>query len=323
MSVIWNVGLRRQFFAQRRLAWLVVSCLLLSGCAKIDFSSSKSAYEPTLTSWEPVQLAVVLGSGGVKGLAHVGVLEVLSAAGIEPDMIVGCSAGAIVGAMYAEGQSISAIKRKLGQSRKDDLLAISPATFPVSVYDGKKLSNYLEKMIHSRRFKQLRIPFALVATNLQFGKETIFNSGMLLPAVQASASIPGIYPPVIIGHQPFVDGAVSSPVPVHVAKKLGAQIVIAVDVSNNGPSHFETSPANLVGVMKRSLEISYIHSSKCSSSEADIVIKVPLQINTSFDDSHNEEIYQAGRRAALEALPKVKTVLRKWLLSRMLHNSSP
>ena len=194
-------------------------CCILTGCAEVKFSSSKKAYNPPQESTKPVQLALVLGSGGVKGLAHVGVLEVLSAAGIEPDMIVGCSAGAIVGAMYAEGQSISAMKRKLGKSKKDDVLAVSPATFPISIYTGDKLKEYLEKIIISRRFKQMRMPFAVVATNLQFGTETMFNSGQLIPAVQASAAIPGYYPPVVLGGQPFVDGAVSSPVPVDVARK--------------------------------------------------------------------------------------------------------
>ncbi len=309
------VKVKRGALLGRTLGGLIM-LLLLSGCARVDFDDRDKPFLPKMGHMSNARLALVLGSGGVKGIAHVGVLEVLSAAGIVPDLVVGCSAGAIVGSMYAEGQPVRAIKRKLVNTSKSDLLGFSSNALPVSIYGDHQLNDYLKKMLVSRRFNQTRIAFAAIATNLQFGKETIFSTGELIPAIQASAAIPGVYPPVMIGKQPFVDGAVSAPVPVRAARDLGARIVIAVDVSN---SQAVSRPSNLIGVMKRSLEISYIHSAKCSSRDADIVIKVPLVVSSPFDDKQNEKIYEAGRKAALASLPKIKSVIRKRIISQMLH----
>lgn len=281
----------------------------------MPFSGKRTPYQPPQADHGRVQVAVVLGSGGVRGLAHLGVLEVLSQAGIKPDLIVGCSAGSIVGAMFAEGQSVNSMRRKLLATKPEDLLQMSVSTWPVSMYQSEALQSYLERSIHSRNFSQLKIPFAVVATNLEFGNETIFSSGRLIPAVQASSSVPGAYMPKIIAGQPFVDGAVSSPVPVAAARKLGASIVIAVDVGNQLPS---SRPTNLIGVMRRSLEISYIHASKLSADQADIVIHVPFKDQPAFESNDNEKLYQMGRKAALAKIDSIKIMIRKLMLKQIV-----
>ena len=299
-----------------RHGWVLAFALVISGCATVPYSGKLKPYVPPQANLGRVHVAVVLGSGGVRGLAHLGVLEVLSQAGITPDLVVGCSAGSIVGAMYAEGQSFNVMKRKLLGTKPDDLLQMSVATWPVSIYQQAKLTEYLEKTIHSRKFSQTKIPFAVVATNLEFGNETIFSSGRIIPAVQASSSVPGAYMPQIIAGQPFVDGAVSSPVPVAAARRLGATIVIAVDVGNTLAS---SRPNNFFAVMSRSLEISYANASKLTADQADIVIRVPFVNQPAFESKDNEYLYQMGRKAALAKVDAIKVMIRKRLLKQIVN----
>ena len=302
----------------KRLVAQLTLCvtLCIGGCASIHFSNKPRAYEPEQADFGRIHVAVVLGSGGVRGLAHVGVLEVLSQAGIKPDLIVGSSAGSIVGAMYAEGQPLSQIRRKLIHTDANELFAMSPGNLPMSLYQNENLERYLSKIIHSKKFSQLKIPFIAVATNLEFGKETAFSKGALIQKIQASSAVPGLYMPVMIAGQPFVDGAVSQPIPVSVAKDAGAAITIAVDVGNRLPI---TKPSNFFGVMMRSLEISFIHSSKMAAKEADVVIRVPFEDQSAFDSHDNEKIYQMGRSAALAKLDEIRLVVRRKLLKQIVN----
>ncbi len=284
-------------------AWMLLSLILLSACTTLEFSNHKVPFKPPLPVYKNINVALVLGGGGSRGLAHVAVIEELLAAGIRPDLIVGCSAGAIVGGLYADKPDIARIKRLLIDKKRAHFLDFSIAHLPYGISNGLLLKRFLTDHISADKFRELAIPFVAVATNLEFGDMVTFGTGDLIPAIRASAAYPGVFLPVQMGGQYFVDGAVSNPVPVEVARQLGAKYVIAVNLSGDLT---DTFPTHIFGVMRRSIDISYIHQSRFASESADLLIKIPLKNVGTFDDNANEKIYQLGREAARKALYKIK-----------------
>jgi NTE family protein len=283
--------------------YLLLSLVLLASCTSLDFTNHQAPFKPPLPIYENVKVALVLGGGGSRGLAHVGVIEELVAAGIYPDLIVGCSAGAIVGGLYADRPDIERIKRLLITKKREHLLDLSIEHLPYGVSSGVLLRRFLSEHIQADKFNELSIPFVAVATNLEFGDMVTFGTGTLIPAIRASAAYPGVFLPVKIAGQYFVDGAVSNPVPVEVARKLGAKFIIAVDLSGELT---DTLPNHMLGVMRRSMEISYIHQSRIAAENADVLIKIPLKNIGTFHDGSNDHIYEVGREMARQAIKKMK-----------------
>ncbi len=278
----------------------------LVGCTTLEFKSQPHGYHPPLPHFDNLRIAVVLGGGGAKGLAHVGVLEELTRVGIHPDLIVGCSAGAIVGALYADHPDPTYLKNLLMDRKREHILNISLSPLPFAITDGIALKGFLEQNLKARTFEELKLPFVAVTTNLQFGDLVPIGKGPLVPAIHASAAYPGVFYPVRINGTYFVDGGVVNNVPVEVAQRLGAQFVIAVELSTALP---ETAPSNLLGVLKRSLEISLSHQSRQASKEADFIIRVPFKNVGTFDDHLNAHIYQLGVQSARQSLFSLKQKL--------------
>lgn len=286
----------------------VVLLFALTGCTSLEFTSKPNDYHLPLPSYGPLKIALVLGGGGSKGLAHVGVLEELHKAGVFPDLIVGCSAGAIVGSLYADDPNPERIKNLLMDKRREHLLDISLSHLPFAMTDGIALKSFLTQSIKAKTFDQLKVPFIAIATNLEHGDLMLFGSGPVEEAVRASAAYPGVFHPVRINGSYFVDGGVVNNVPVDVAKNLGAQFIIAVELSTQLP---ETPPTNLLGVVKRSLEISLSHQSTQASKEADFIIRVPFKNVGVFDDHLNGLIYQLGINEARKSIYPLKQKLRQ------------
>jgi NTE family protein len=282
---------------------------MLGCCSSLKFSRAAAPYQPPTPEFkQPIKLALVLGGGGAKGFAHLGVIEELEKAGIKPDLIVGCSAGAIVGSFYALEPNATKLKAKLLSSKKSDILVMSPSVWPFGLYADHRMQEYFLNNLSSHNFSQTKIPFVVVATNLEFGTVTVFGVGDMIKPIMASAAYPGGLPPVLIHGQYFVDGGVTEPVPVQVAKQFGAKTIVAVNIAGRLP---ETSPNHLLGVVKRSLEIAYIHQSKISAEGADVVIDFAFKPIDTFSDAHNEELYEAGKIAARKAIPSIKEHLQK------------
>lgn len=292
----------------KKISCLLIVAISLSGCASIKFSEKTVKYKPEIPVYKNIKVALVLGAGGAKGLAHVGVIEELLANGIKPDLIVGCSAGAIVGAMYADNLDIHAVKMALISGTRRQFLDRSLASLPISIYGGKKMVQFLTRNIRAKNIEQLKIPFAAVSTNLNFGDITIFAKGEVVPAVMASSAYPGAFYPVKIKGQYFVDGGVFDPIPVNIARQMGAKIIIAVDI---GGLLTKSSPKHMLGLIKRSLEISYINQSIMASKDADILINVPFDDVDTFTDSLNNFIYQQGKAAARSKMFEIKELLLK------------
>lgn len=183
-------------------------------------------FRPAVT---PARVALVLAAGGPRGFAHVGVLRALDELGLRPDLIVGASIGALMGSALAAGLSIEQIEALAFDFDFYRLARWSP-TDGVKL-DGRGISELLQQTLGVRRFDQLRTPLAVVATDAQLNAPAVFNQGEIGPAVQASCAIPRWFAPVRIRGRDFVDGDVSSPLPVNAARALGAQRVLAVDVA--------------------------------------------------------------------------------------------
>lgn len=182
--------------------------------------------------WKHKRVGLALGSGGARGWAHLGVLQALREKGIQVDYVAGTSMGAVVGAFLAAGREDALLDlalhldwKRLRQFFWEVSLSRSGLT------DGRRLLEETRILLGMREFRELRLPFRCVATDLNTGGEVILGSGNLLEALRASISIPGVFSPVWVGKRLLVDGGLVNPVPVNVVREMGAQIVIAVDVS--------------------------------------------------------------------------------------------
>lgn len=254
------------------------------------------------------RIALVLGSGGVRGMAHVGVLEVFEEAGIPFDIIVGCSAGSLVGALYADNPDSEAVKCALSKLKTNSILDINLFECRFGLSQGTSFKRVLKNNLHSRCFEDLQIPFVLVATDLWSGELIPIGRGDIVESVRASCSIPFVFVPVAINGRVLVDGGCINPVPVVVARDLGAEFVIAVDLCELLPTTF---PTNLFGVAKRSTEIAFLWQSDRCTTGADVVIRPRMcQVGT-FDDSKKDVLLTAGREAAIAALPQICEALER------------
>lgn len=240
-------------------------------------------------------------------MAHVGVIEELIEAGIYPDLIVGCSAGSIVGAMYADTLDIYYVKDLLFNKQRKHFLDFSLRHFPFGLSNGCALKNFFRHHLYSQTFEELQIPFVAVATSLEHGELVAFGAGELEGPIRASAAIPGVFLPVKVNGGYFVDGGVADPVPVQVARAMGAKFIIAVDLSG---ALTKSMPKHVFGVLQRSLEIHYLHHSRASCDPADFVIKIPFENIGTFDDAQNNYIYELGRSTAHQAIPALKEMLQ-------------
>lgn len=284
---------------------LPLLAIFLSSCSPLHFSTEPES-KNDLPRLSRVKVALVLGGGGAKGMAHVGVIEELIKAGIYPDLIVGCSAGAIVGGLFADQPDVTRLKDLLLQKRRKHLLNISLFNLPFGLTDGNALQEFLEENLQSKTFAELKIPFIAVATNLQHGTHMPFGSGPLISAIRASACFPGMFHPVSINGQYYVDGGVTDNLPSQVARRMGAEYVIAVELETELPL---SPPTNAMGIAKRSLEISLKYQNTHGRSYANKVIKVHLPGIGTFEDEVNEQVYNKGREAGRLAAPKIKAQL--------------
>lgn len=255
---------------------------------------------------EPARIALVLGGGAARGFAHIGVLKILESNGIPIHMIVGTSAGSFVGSLYAYGLNAYQIQKLSLDIQRSD---IADFTIPDNGFiKGDLLEEYVNRMLRNTTMEKLRIPFYATATELPNGKETVFGTGNTGKAVRASCSIPGVFNPAMIGNKMYVDGGVVSPVPVDAAKRLGADVVIAVDISSDLDT---TKPSGTIETILQAINIMSSRISVAQLSRADIVIR-PLvgHIGSADFDRRNDAIIE-GEKAALQALPKIREIVEQ------------
>ena len=272
------------------------------------FGCDKATKTPTQTTIikarEPV-IAIALGGGGAKGFAHIGILKVLKQHNIPIKVVAGTSAGAIVGSLYASGMSPDRLELEAEILGKTDLVDLTLSTS--GFIKGDKLQNYINQKVGNRPIQQFPIRFTAVATDFSTGKAVAFNTGNAGQAVRASASIPNVFQPAVIGGRKYVDGGLSQPVPVSAARSQGANFVIAVDISARPTKN---TVAGFFSYLDQTLNIMSHSALQNELGKANVVIKpAVLELGAVGGFDQKARAIKLGEQAALAALPEIKRKL--------------
>ena len=301
--------------------WVIgASMMALAGCqttahlkSTIEDAQTRVVKQPFVAIKQqkrPV-VALVLGSGGARGYAHIGVIEVLEKQGIHPDFIVGTSAGSIVGSIYASGKTAAELHDIALNLKPNDVRDVNVSL--KGFFNGQKVENYINRQVNNTPLQNLKIPMYVVATELKNGEKTVFNYGNTGQAVRASTAIPSMFVPTKIGDTEYVDGGLVSPVPVQVARDLGADIVIAVDILAQ-PIHTETS--NVWGLFNQNINIMQGRLAEEELKNADIVIQPDLKEKAHiFDVTGREMAIQAGVDATNEKVADLQLAIENKIKS--------
>lgn len=250
---------------------------------------------------KPPRIGLALGGGAARGFAHIGVLQVLEEQGIKPDFIVGTSAGSVVATLYASGKTpteLTTMAMTLDES------TITDWVFPGrSLLKGEALAKFVRNLTGGKQIENMRIPLGIVAADLQSGQPILFRKGDPGTAVRASSSVPGVFAPVMIGGREYIDGGAVSPIPVRYAKQMGADVVIAVDISAI-PEGQPTKGA--VDILLQTFNIMGHAISQYELQDADVVMRPKLEGIGSAEFSARRLSILAGREAALMVMPQLK-----------------
>ena len=298
------------------LAILIISVLSFTSCTLKETQPPPVVQLPPVVQPppKPAKIALVLGAGSLKGFAHIGVIKILESNKIPIHMIVGTSAGSAVGSLYAYGIDAFSLQKLSFSVQKDDIVDL--LYIPSNGFiKGEKLEEFINKSVNHTPMEKFKIPFYAVATDLEKGQEMIFGKGNAGTAVRASCSIPGIFRAVRISDRIYVDGGVVSPVAVEAAKRLGADVVIAVDISS---AVDRTQPEGTIDTILQSINIMYSKLSSIQLAKADVVIKPKVAHIGSADFSKRHEAILEGEKAAIEALPQITAIITQLRLEGRL-----
>jgi len=294
-----------------RLLPCLVAFALLAGCGSLpSLSSSKPAATPpaAATAAAPVaakpKIGLALGGGAARGFAHIGVIKMLEAQGIVADYVAGTSAGAVVGSLYAGGYDAFAMQKIAVQL--DEKIFADWTLGGRGLLKGEALQDFINQHLNKRPLEKLNKPFATVATDLNSGERVVFRTGDTGMAVRASAAVPGVFQPTQFRGRSFVDGGLTSPVPVRAACEMGADIVIAVDISDRP----EGQPVDsLAAILWQTTTIMGGIIGANELKGADIVIRPKLRYVKSWDFTARHDAMLEGEKAALAALPDIRQKL--------------
>jgi NTE family protein len=256
-----------------------------------------------------VKIALALGGGAARGFAHIGVIKALEAQGIVPDIVVGTSAGSVVGALYASGYNgfqLQKIALDMDETTISDW-AIPFFSKSSGVLKGEALQAYVNKAVHNQPIEKLKIPFGAVATDLKTGQPILFRRGNTGMAVRASSSVPGVFQPVVIGNRTYVDGGLVAPVPVRFAKEMGAEFIIAVNISSATEAQ---ATASSMDVLMQTFTIMGQRLNQHELKDADVVITPALGAMGSADFNGRNLAVLAGEQAAAGVMAELKARLK-------------
>ena len=267
------------------------------------------------------KVGLALGSGAARGLAHIGVLKALQEASIPVDMIAGTSMGAMVGACFAKDGNIAAMERAALQANRRQLARLLDpklTSLKKGLIHGAKIEELLLSLIGHTEFKDLRIPFAAIATDVNTGEEIVITEGSVVEAVRASISIPGIFVPVEAQGKLLVDGGINNPVPASVLKDMGIEFIIAVNVlprpqGNNlaGILQKDRSPGtpSIFNTLARSIYIMEDEIIRLRMPKADVIITPDVRHVEAFEFHRSKTAIQAGYKATRDVLPRLQTLI--------------
>lgn len=291
-----------------RRVLLAASVASLSACSLLQPSAppvAPSLPAPVVVAPKPApkppRIGLALGGGAARGFAHIGVLQVLEEQGIKPDLVVGTSAGSVVATLYASGKTpaeLTSMAMTLDES------SITDWVFPGrSLLKGEALAKFVRNLTAGRQIESMRVPLGIVAADLQNGQPILFRRGDPGVAVRASSSVPGVFEPVKISGREYIDGGAVSPVPVRFAKQMGADVIIAVDISAI-PEGQSTKGA--VDILLQTFNIMGHAISQYELQDADVVMRPKLEGIGSAEFSARRLSILAGREAALMVMPQLK-----------------
>ncbi len=285
----------------RRLVPLLFA-VLLTACA----TPVPAPTPPVLTPKPPLKIALVLGGGAARGFAHIGVIKALEAQGIVPGMVVGTSAGAVVGALYASGMSGFELQKQALDIQEN---MVTDWTLPNrGVLKGGALQDFINQQVRNLPIQKLPKPLGVVATDLQSGEMVLFRQGNTGMAVRASSAVPGVFQPVEINGRDYVDGGLTSPVPAQVARAMGADFVIAVDISH---VNRRDRLAGTLDVLLQTFAIMGHTISRHELEDADVVIRPKTATVSSTDFADRNLAILEGEKAAAAVMPELKLKLAK------------
>lgn len=289
----------------------------VAGCASTIFSADAvpdqiavadaPRFEPLPATATRPRIALVLSGGAARGFAHLGVLRVLEREGLRPDLVVGTSAGAIVGALYASGRSVADVELVLARMDWPTLIDIDPVKmvlsgFGLGLLRGDRLEAFMRQAVPVR-LQDLPVPFAAVATDLGTGEAVLLNHGDTARAARASSAVPGLYEPVRAGERLLGDGQLVSPLPVSAARLLGATTVVAIDVVYP-PQH--ASLSNPVSILFQAMAISTWHHLLRERSKADLLLQPSIPPSNNLTLADRQWLIAAGELAAEKRLPELR-----------------
>lgn len=296
-----------------RTASAIVLAVLLAGCSVLPTQLPQPPQPPVVNpppvdpppvikpAPKPPRIGLALGGGAARGFAHIGVIQVLEESGIKVDLVAGTSAGSLVASLYAAGKSGKEMQT-LAETMDEG--AITDWSFPLrGLIRGEALARFIRDKTAGKAIEQMALPLGIVATDLSDGSAILFRSGDTGTAVRASSAVPAVFQPVRIGQREYVDGGLVSPVPVRFARDMGAQLVIAVDISS--PPE-KDPPGDAFRMLMQTFSIMGRSINTFELRDADVVIRPRLDGVGSADFSARRRAIQAGREAAQAMLPLLR-----------------
>jgi len=293
---------------------LVVPVLFAFGLSACNTSPQQATPSvataiPVTKTLKPLRIGLALGGGAARGFAHIGVIKALESQGINPDIVVGTSAGSVVGAMYAAGNNGFAMQK---MALDMDEATISDWSLPLfskssGVLKGDALQAYVNRLVVQAPIEKLRKPFGAVATDLATGHAVLFQRGNTGAAVRASSAVPGVFQPVKINDRLYVDGGLVSPVPVRFARDMGADLIIAVNISS--PPEAQVSNATL-DILLQTVAIMGQSINQFELKQAEIVIRPELPGMKGNDFNGRNLAILAGEKAAMAMMPEIKQKIK-------------
>jgi NTE family protein len=305
--------------SRRSLLSAAAASLLLAGCGSAPTQTAAPIAAAPVPAPQPrhVKIGLALGGGAARGFAHIGVIKALEAQGIVPDIVVGTSAGSVVGSMYAYGYNGFTLQK---MALEMDEASISDWALPFfskspGVLKGEALQAYVNKTVHNQPIEKLKIPFGAVATDLKTGQPILFRRGNTGMAVRASSAVPSVFQPVTIAGRTYVDGGLVAPVPVRFAKEMGAEFIIAVNISSATEAQ---ATASSLDVLMQTFTIMGQRLNQHELKDADVVITPALGAMGSADFNGRNLAVLAGEQAAASVMAQLKAKLKARQLSPAL-----
>lgn len=300
LCLIWIKG--------RASATLCATAVLLAACQTAPPVVPPAEPPPVVVPQRPLRLGLALGGGAARGFAHVGVIQVLEANGIHPDVITGTSAGSLVAALYASGKTASELEQAAMSMDEATLTDWILPLLSRGLLRGEALARYVRQAVGGKLIEQMKLPLGILATDLGSGQGVLFRRGDTAQAVRASSAVPGVFNPVAISGREYVDGGLVAPVPVRQAREMGAEVVLAVDISADP----QDLPSNgLLSLLPKTTAIMGQSINRLELAGADVVLRPALSGVGSTDFASRQRSIEAGRVAMQAALPRLKAELAR------------